>query len=303
MTTPPSACVASTADSTMTRRSCSGSSADASASPKRAFASRSRRRSSSRSSSRPSSWAAIWLNARPSCANSSRPRTSTRSSSRPAAIEWAASANRPSAPTIERPARYATQAIRSSEPSRPTSRRPSTFCFSEAITELGVTAASINVLSGTSRAPIARYSRSPIVADSTRPGASWVAPETSGFEAASTCRCSSTKTSSSGAGQARAGVQPVGELRRQRHGRDDQRRAVARADERDRRLGRARRQPSDREPVGRLDPQRRRLGQQPLDRRAIAVCERLPGTPDPARGAPRPPPHSGAHPRTRPAPR
>ena len=81
------------------------------------------------------------------------PLIGTRSRSRPAAIEFAASARRPSEPTIERPATYATTAIRSSDPTSPTSSRPIRLHFSDAIPDAGVSAASCTPLAGTSRAP------------------------------------------------------------------------------------------------------------------------------------------------------
>ena len=66
---------------------------------------------------------------------------------------WAASARRPSEPTIERPATYATTAIKSSDPTSPTSSRPIRLRFSDAIPDAGVSAASCTPLAGTSRAP------------------------------------------------------------------------------------------------------------------------------------------------------
>src|ERR687897_691433 len=114
--------------------------------------------------------------------------------------------------------------------------RPSTFCFSEAIAELGVAAASMTVLPGTRRVPIARNSRSPIDPLSTRPGTSR--------------------------------VEPLGQLRGERNGGDDRCGAGAgadEADERDRRLDGARRHAADGEAVRRLDPQRRGFRQEPLD--------------------------------------
>jgi hypothetical protein len=68
----------------------------------------------------------------------------------------AASARRLSEPTIERPATYATNAIKSSDPSRPSSSRPITERFSDSIADVGVTAARAGALPGPSRVPIAR---------------------------------------------------------------------------------------------------------------------------------------------------
>src|SRR5205807_1989601 len=102
---PPAAPVASTAVSTITRRSWLGSWVAASASPKRENASRSRPRSASSSSSRASRSEAMSLKARPSTASSSRPRTRTRSSRRPRASARAAAESSETVRTIVRPSK------------------------------------------------------------------------------------------------------------------------------------------------------------------------------------------------------
>ncbi len=152
-----------------------------------------------------------------------------------------------------------------------------------------MTAASISVLSGTSRVPIARYSCSPIDVVSTRPGRrAGSCRVTPGLRGGADLSLLVDEDELVRLGEPGAGVQPLGELRRQRHRGDDQRRPVARADEGDRRLGRARRHLPDGEAVRRLDAQRRRLRQQspraPPDRGSRAP----PGTPGRARAAPRP---------------
>ena len=121
----PRADVASTAVAATTPSSCLASCVAASASPKRASASRTRPRSASSSARRASSCAAMSLSAAPSSANSSRPRTGTRSWRWPCAIPRAAVANRRRFRTIARPCRYATtptSARHTSSPARSRSR-------------------------------------------------------------------------------------------------------------------------------------------------------------------------------------